>query len=855
MIKWDLCHHSGNWSTSRKERTNLLKLLIVGSNETLFVLFLEFWKFVLEKSRCTSENSVLLFVDSEGNTLLHHLTKGKCFQCLQELLTMKSQWSLQQKIDNQLGKQNDDGNTFLHVAALEGILKDLMGPLTEVEMGKNDPWEVYYLHGRGVALKKNSPKTQRREKEEGENFLSTALNLGLEENVADFVLRCLGEPQSQLGNQKNSKHDGKRIIDDLCKAHGLNKNTLLHLAVRNKSQMDVQALAEQPVKEWELNQDGFSALHLAVLNNDADMVKLILDSFTGIGVNCRTAEKETSLHLAAKMGLTDMIERLVKLGADLSKQDKDGHTLLHDCLQQVHLEGGSTHPDRCQKFKDVWRCVVGLAAEWSSKKRGKPVPMENTQKYFQVRRNAVFELRSELPNQNGLSVLQYAADLGLEECVLVMLTEKGVFVVNDDPNNDEAEYKIEVTNLTPELLVQRNVEEITKGNTEGISSEGTTEGDSGEASSRSGDKGHRTTLMETLVQIKPSMKASQILDNIPLKRLLQWQWKVYQWFSILWLAVHTIIMLFFSINAQGVFITEKESTTLAVKKSTRYFDRLLLGYSSTLCLLVFTSMLWTFCALGFSKNPKQWRGEQLQEMWEKSKEKTKLKDKPKKLYKGDKGVFGYLTRIVNGLVSNIGLLLRIAFFIFCLLANIVSSNQQYVVVKGFSLLFGWLIILVPARIYGPTFHVISTLKLLVINDMIPFLFFYLIITLAFACAVQVQFQLFHLGSFSPNTHDLIHHLQTLGTVFFELLVVTVGLDTDLKHIQGVTDSFGESPLNVTVMQVLLTTYCVLSALILLNMLIAMMGTTMDRVTQDEGLIWKQHQVRSVGSSCGPCCTL
>ena len=39
-----------------------------------------------------------------------------------------------------------------------------------------------------------------------------------------------------------------------------------------------------------------------------------------------------------------MLHKLILLGGDLSAQDTDGHTPLHDCLQQVALEGATTDP-------------------------------------------------------------------------------------------------------------------------------------------------------------------------------------------------------------------------------------------------------------------------------------------------------------------------------------------------------------------------------------------------------------------------------------------------------------------------------------------------------------------------------
>ncbi len=56
-----------------------------------------------------------------------------------------------------------------------------------------------------------------------------------------------------------------------------------------------------------------------------------------IDINDKTFEGETCLHLATKVGNTELIQCLVERGANLAATDDDGHTPLHDSLQQVFI--------------------------------------------------------------------------------------------------------------------------------------------------------------------------------------------------------------------------------------------------------------------------------------------------------------------------------------------------------------------------------------------------------------------------------------------------------------------------------------------------------------------------------------
>ncbi len=90
------------------------------------------------------------------------------------------------------------------------------------------------------------------------------------------------------------------------------------------------------------------------------------------------------------------------------------------------------------------------------------------------------------------------------------------------------------------------------------------------------------------------------------------------------------------------------------------------------------------------------------------------------------------------------LLMALSFLGCTILVVLLGSNgklEAYVWFKGSALLVGWLLILAPARAYSPIYNFISAFKYIVIKDMVPFILFFVIISVAFGCAIQLQFQL------------------------------------------------------------------------------------------------------------------
>jgi len=84
------------------------------------------------------------------------------------------------------------------------------------------------------------------------------------------------------------------------------------------------------------HQGGSTSLHLATVNGDFEMVKLLLD--LKVDVNAGDALGLTALHEAAGIGHTEMAVYLAECGADMHAHDEDGDTPLKLAEDLGHIK-------------------------------------------------------------------------------------------------------------------------------------------------------------------------------------------------------------------------------------------------------------------------------------------------------------------------------------------------------------------------------------------------------------------------------------------------------------------------------------------------------------------------------------
>uniref|UniRef100_F7FVC2 E3 ubiquitin-protein ligase MIB1 n=1 Tax=Ornithorhynchus anatinus TaxID=9258 RepID=F7FVC2_ORNAN len=153
-------------------------------------------------------------------------------------------------------------------------------------------------------------------------------------------------------------------------------NALHHAALRgNPSAMRV-LLSKLP-RPWivdEKKDDGYTALHLAALNNHVEVAELLVHQGSA-NLDIQNVNQQTALHLAVERQHTQIVRLLVRAGAKLDIQDKDGDTPLHEALRHHTL----SQLRQLQDMQDVGKVdaawepskntlIMGLGTQGAEKK-------------------------------------------------------------------------------------------------------------------------------------------------------------------------------------------------------------------------------------------------------------------------------------------------------------------------------------------------------------------------------------------------------------------------------------------------------------------------------------------------------
>ncbi|XP_065331956.1 E3 ubiquitin-protein ligase MIB1 [Cloeon dipterum] len=142
-------------------------------------------------------------------------------------------------------------------------------------------------------------------------------------------------------------------------------NALHNAALRgNPSAMKI-LLMKLP-RPWivdEKKDDGYTALHLAALNNHVEVAELLV--LVGkADPDLQNVNLQTALHLAVERQHTQIVRLLVREGANLNIPDKDGDTPLHEALRHHTL----SQLRQLQDVQDVGKLLMGLGSQGADKK-------------------------------------------------------------------------------------------------------------------------------------------------------------------------------------------------------------------------------------------------------------------------------------------------------------------------------------------------------------------------------------------------------------------------------------------------------------------------------------------------------
>ena len=118
----------------------------------------------------------------------------------------------------------------------------------------------------------------------------------------------------------------------------------------------LKQLLEKDFERWTDSRDtelsGLTPLHYASRNGRTECVKMLLEKKYKCDVNARTKSgNATALMRASAVGEEEIVDMLLKAGADASLRDDDGETALHKAHKFIKQERRRRHEEKNRWFR------------------------------------------------------------------------------------------------------------------------------------------------------------------------------------------------------------------------------------------------------------------------------------------------------------------------------------------------------------------------------------------------------------------------------------------------------------------------------------------------------------------------
>ena len=119
----------------------------------------------------------------------------------------------------------------------------------------------------------------------------------------------------------------------------------------------LKQLLEKDFERWTNSRDtelsGLTPLHYASRNGRTECVKMLLEKKYKCDVNARTKSgNATALMRASAVGEEEIVDMLLKAGADASLRDDDGETALHKAHKFIKQERRRRHEEKVDGFDE-----------------------------------------------------------------------------------------------------------------------------------------------------------------------------------------------------------------------------------------------------------------------------------------------------------------------------------------------------------------------------------------------------------------------------------------------------------------------------------------------------------------------
>ncbi|KAK3858889.1 hypothetical protein Pcinc_034947, partial [Petrolisthes cinctipes] len=272
--------------------------------------------------------------DKDGNTCAHIAAKQGSVDVVRELMRHNRGVVINGK--NRVGE-----STPLHLAAEGGhpnlvkfLIENGASPKAENGMGFTAVHlAARYGHIQVLDTLREATSLRITSKKLGLFALHVAAHYGQTEMVRELLSHIPAIIKSEPPVINNN---GRPFLPDLGAEADL---TPLHLAAYEGNEGVVRILLNIPQVQVDVTSrlNGYIPLHLACIGGHTSVVGLLLSKSTK-QVAKTDKRGRTGLHLAAMRGHSHLVALLMGQGAELGAKDRDGLTPLHYCARTGHLE-------------------------------------------------------------------------------------------------------------------------------------------------------------------------------------------------------------------------------------------------------------------------------------------------------------------------------------------------------------------------------------------------------------------------------------------------------------------------------------------------------------------------------------
>ena len=687
--------------------------------------------------------------------------------------------------------KDENGNTFFHIAARLNHVEIVERFIDEVKTkAKNYDGDtaIHLACQNGdmqeITLLMESSNLEVRNKQQ-----ETALHVAAKSHKT---------PAAVVSHIVNAavKDNNWSVVD----AKDVNGNTALHLAAISGRNEIMEALRH--LNPTLLNEEGESPLHTAAKTSYRDVLRTMLQVFNvhgkGVDIDQQNTQGESLLHICAEHGNPQMVEELIRQGADLSLKDTDGNTVLHALVLKT-----MTDPSNRHELLNIFYVIVKMAPTWWCLSKRYNLADDYSELCTMYRRDAVLYLASDTTNKMGLNLICYATKLGAKDFLEILLSLPEIFCCREGKH-----YRFNVSHLIPETTPQ----EDDTHHHEDVHLNEAYDGNTGE---KDDEEGHccKSSSLDYVAKLEDEVLASQLLDIVPLRYLVQNYWKAYQWIYGLLMTIHVIYMICYSAYGIPLLSETFQSKNGTVVEPSAYPWVFFLTWP--MVIFTFEICYITADVLHHFHHRRSRKSQSL----------------CRRMFGMVFDVLYIIYDFLKGSFSHIASL-AFAFLVLCWFILYMTINLNVVYFLSSALIIGWLFTISFTKGFQ-TVHAFSImLKYIIIRDIARFLFIYLFVLLAFTFGLHALFQTV------PALRDMYD--SPFETMFLTFNIM-LGMDEffhddfDNDHRQeGRSSTYGK---------LVYLIYVIFSTIILLNILIAMMSDTYNRITSQEGTTWRISSVR------------